>query len=104
MCSFVFAQVTRIRAGKLAEAAFVRLLTIVQGADMGLQLRVRSRRVSAAITDIGSFACVRPLVIIFSLVRGKRLVAAFVAAGIRAVASMAEEVARKLRALLEIFG
>jgi hypothetical protein len=45
----------------------------------------------------------RPLVVIFGLVRGKRLVAAFVAAGIWPVASVAKEVTRKLGALLEIF-
>lgn len=71
----------------------MRLLALVQGTDVGLQLCVRSRRVSAAIAHVGSFARVCPLVIIFGLVRGKRLLTAFVTAGVRAVASMAEEMA-----------
>lgn len=69
-----------------------------------MQLCMRGCRVSAAITDIGSFACVRSLMVILGLVRGKRLVATIVAAGIWTVASMAEEVTRKLGALLEVFG
>ena len=71
---------------------------------MGLQLCVRGCCISAAIAHVGTFARVRPLVIIFGLVRGECLVAAFVAAGIWAVASMAKKVARKFGALLEIFG
>lgn len=82
----------------------MRLLTLVQGADVGLQLRVRGCRVSAAIAHVRAFARVRPLVVVFGLVRGKCLVATFVATCVWTVTSMAEEVARKLGALLEIFG
>lgn len=65
---------------------------------------MRRCRVSAAVTHIGSFARVRSLVVILGLVRGKRFVATIVAAGIWAVASMAEEVTRELGALLKVFG
>jgi len=42
--------------------------------------------------------------VIFSLVGGKSFVAAFVAACIRSVASMAEQMTRELGTLLEVFG
>jgi hypothetical protein len=43
------------------------------------------------------------LVVVLGLVRGESLVAAVVAAGVWTVASVTKEVARKLRALLEVF-
>lgn len=71
---------------------------------MRLQLRVCCGCVAATVTYVGALARVGSLVVVFGLVGGEGLVAAFVAAGIGPVAGVAEEVARELGALLEVFG
>ena len=60
---------------------------------MGLQLRIRGCRVTATVAYVRSLASMRTLVVVFRLVRGKSLVAAFIATGIRPIAGVAEEVA-----------
>jgi hypothetical protein len=102
--SLVLGQITRVRTREVAEAAFVRFLALVQRADVRLQLRVRGGRVPAAVAHVGAFAGVGALVVVLCLVCGERLVAACVAACVRSVACVAEQVARELRALLEVFG
>ena len=72
----MFTQITRVRAGKFAEAAFVRLLTLVEGAYVRLQLRVRGGGVAAAVAHVRSLAGVSALVVVFCLVCGEGLVAA----------------------------
>lgn len=104
MRSLVLGQVTRVCAREVAEAASVRLLALVQGADVRLQLRVRRGRVPAAVAHVGAFAGVGALVVVLGLVGGERLVAACVAACVGPVACVAEQVARELRALLEVLG
>jgi hypothetical protein len=59
--------------------------------------------VAAAVADVGPLASMSALVVVLGLVRGESLVAAVVAAGVWTVASVTKEVARKLRALLEVF-
>jgi hypothetical protein len=71
---------------------------------MGLQLCVGCRGVAASIADIGPLAGVRALVVVFGLVGGEGLGAGWVAAGVWAVAGVAEQVPRELGALLEVFG
>lgn len=104
MRPLVFTQITAICAREFAEAAFVRLLAFVQRRDVRLQLRVRRRRVAAAVTDIWALACVGALVVVFGLVGCKCLVARGEAACVRPIAGMAEEVARELGALFEVLG
>ena len=101
MRPLVLGQVARVRARKVAEAAFVRLLALVEGADVGLQLRVRGRCVPAAVADVRALAGVGALVVVLCLVCGEGLVAACVAACVGSVARVAEQVARELGALLE---
>jgi hypothetical protein len=102
--AFVFTEVTAVCACEVAEAAFVWFLTLVQGRDVGLQLRVRRRRVATAVADVWALAGVGALVVVFGLVGGKGLGTGWVAACVGAVARVAEEVAREFGALLEVFG
>lgn len=104
MRSLVLGQVARVCAREVAEPAFVRLLALVQRADVRLQLRVRRRRVPAAVAHVRAFTGVRALVVVLGLVCGERLVAACVAACVRPVTCVSEQMARELRALLEVFG
>jgi len=102
--TLVFTEVTAIGAGEVAEAAFVRFPALVEGRDVCLELGVRCSRVAAAITHIWAFAGVCALMVIFRLVRREGLGAAWIAAGVGAIAGVAEEVSRQLRALFEVFG
>jgi hypothetical protein len=92
--ALVLAQVRRVCACEVAEAAFVRLLAVVEGGDVGLQLGVGCGGVAAAVADVWALAGVCPLVVVFRLVCGERLGAARKTAGVRSVAAVAEEVAR----------
>lgn len=65
---------------------------------------MRSGCVSASIAHIRPLTRVGTLVVVFSLVRGERFVTAFVAACIGSVASVAEQMTRKLGTLLKVFG
>jgi hypothetical protein len=71
---------------------------------VGLQLRVGCRGVAAAVADVGALTGVGALVVVFGLVGCEGFGAGWVAAGVGAVAGMAEQVARELGALLEVFG
>ena len=102
--ALVFAQVTRVRAGEVAEAAFVRFLALVKRGDVGLELRVRGRGVAAAVAHVGALAGVRALVVVFGLVGGEGFATRRETACVGAVAGVAEEVARELGALLEVLG
>ena len=82
----------------------MRILALVQRADVGLQLCMRCCCVATAVAYIRSFAGVCPLVIVFGLVGSKRLVTALVATSVWAVACVAEKMTRQLGALLEVFG
>lgn len=93
MSAFVLAQVTRVGAGEVAEAAFVRFLALVQGADVRLKLRVCGGCVAAAIAHVRSLSGMGTLMVVFGLVGGECLVAAVVATGVRTVACVAEEMA-----------
>ena len=104
MGPLVLAQITAVRAAKVAEPALVRLFTLVQRRDVRLQLRVRRGRVPAAVAHVGALARVRALVVVLGLVRRERLGAPCEAAGVGAVARVREEVPRELGALLEVFG
>jgi hypothetical protein len=90
MRALVFTEVAGVGAGKFAETALVWLLSLVQRTDVRLQLRVRRRRVTAAITSVRPLTRVSTLVVVFGLVSGEGLVAALVTARVGAVASMAE--------------
>jgi hypothetical protein len=104
MRALVFAQVTAVGACEVTEAAFVRFLALVQRANVRLELCVRCRRVAAAVADVRALACVSALVVVFGLVCRKCLGAGGIAACVRAVAGVAEEVTRELRTLLEVLG
>ena len=93
MRALVLGQITRIRTGKVAEPALMRLLIEMQGRDVRLQLRVRGSRVPAVLADVGPVAGVGALVVVFCLVRGEGLGAAFEAACVGPVACVSEEVA-----------
>jgi hypothetical protein len=69
---------------------------------VGLKLRVGRRCVAAAVADVRSLAGMSTLMVVFCLVRGEGFIAAVVATSVRSIASVAEEVARKLGALLEV--
>jgi uncharacterized BrkB/YihY/UPF0761 family membrane protein len=49
----------------------MRLLPLMQRADVRLQLRVRGCRVAAAITYVGTLAGVCALMVVFGLVGGE---------------------------------
>jgi hypothetical protein len=104
MRAFMFTQITAVRTSEVAEAAFVRFLSLVEGRDVCLQLCVGGGGVAAAVADVGALAGVGALVVVFGLVGCKGLGAGGVAAGVGAVAGVAEEVAGELGALLEVFG
>jgi hypothetical protein len=104
MRAFMFTQITAVCTREVAEAAFMGFLSLVEGRDVCLQLRVGGGGVAAAVADIGSFAGVGALVVVFGLVGCKGLGAGGIAAGVGAVAGVPEEVARELGALLEVFG
>jgi hypothetical protein len=93
MRPLVLAQITAIRTRKVAESALMWFLPLMQRADVRLQLRMRRRRVSATITHIRSLPRMRPLVVVFRLVRCKCFVAASIATRVRPVAGVAEQVA-----------
>jgi hypothetical protein len=59
--------------------------------------------VAAAVADVRSLAGMSALVVVLRLIRGESLIAAVVATSIRTIASVTEEVARKLGTLLEVF-
>jgi hypothetical protein len=104
MRALVFAQVTAVCACKVAEAAFVRLLALVQRTNVRLELCMRCRGVAAAVADVRALACVSALVVVFGLVCCKCLGAGGIAACVRAVTGVAEEVTRELGTLLEVLG
>lgn len=89
MCAFVFAQVARVGACELAEAAFVRLLAIVEGANVRLQLGVRCRGVTAAVANVRPLTCVGAFVVVLCLVSSEHLITSFKAASIRAMTGVA---------------
>lgn len=82
----------------------MRFLALMQRADMGLQLRVRSRRITASIAHVWPFTSMCALVVVFGLVRCECFCALRKGACVGAVAAVAKEVAAELGALLEIFG
>jgi hypothetical protein len=92
MRALVFGEITAVCTCEVAEAAFVRFLALVEGGNVGLQLRVCCRCVAAAIAHIWAFTGVCALVVVFGLVGGEGLGAGGVAAGVRAVAGVAEQV------------
>jgi hypothetical protein len=102
MSTFVLAQITRIGTREIAEAAFVRFLTVVQCTDVGLQLRMCGCSVTTAVADVWPLAGVSALVVVLGLICGKSLVTVFVAACVWTVAGMTEKVARELGTLLEV--
>jgi hypothetical protein len=99
----VFAEVTAVRTCEVAEAAFMRLFPVVQRGDVRLQLRMCRGCVAAAVADVRALACVCALVVVFGLVGCEGFGARGKAAGVGAVAGMAEQVPRELGALLEVF-
>ena len=104
MSSLVLTKIRTIGAGEVAEPTLMRLLALVQGANVRLQLRVRGRRVAAAVANVRAFPGVSALVVVLRLVGGERLGATREAAGVGTVACVREEVPRELGALLEILG
>lgn len=89
MRALVLAQITAVRAGKVAEPALVRLLPLMEGGDVCLELGVRCRSVSAAVADVRALASVGALVVVFGLVGREGFGAGGEAAGVRTVAGVA---------------
>lgn len=103
MGSFMLAEIRAIRTCEATESTSVPFCFLMLRADMCLQLGMRRRHVTAFTTHIGPVATVGTLVIVLGLVRRKRLVASFPAAGVRPVTRMCEEMATKFRPLFEVF-
>lgn len=94
MRPLMFTEVTAVCTRELAKPALMRFLPFMQRANMGLQLRMRRGRVSAAVTHIRSLARVCSLVVVFRLIRGECLVAPNVAACVWPIACMSQQMPR----------
>lgn len=94
MSAFVFAQITRISACKVAKPAFMRFLALMQRTNVSLELCVRGGGISATIAYVGPLSSVYTLMIVFCLAGSERLVTTVVATGIWTISSVAKQVPR----------